>query len=537
MPPSLASRLLFHAQPGQPPPPLLLDPRGVAPELTPEIYDFIALALRAYVSPWWAKITRYDKDLLPQISAVLSHVIRCLDHRLRAQDLPALVFQDVPAILTQHYRDYRNAASKTSTAYAAGGAASLPALFAQLQPHMAVSPDGLLDREYYRQIVDHILRATLPPETYDPEPERIIIREVVVKVLLDDIIPRIVQPWFIQKAILDLIGDPIEPLYITPAVPLKPPAAPAPAPPSNHPFSFHNLIIIVLSALQSFSGMCLALIHGYKQAITTIKLVQQSPPPSPKPAFHTAATAAAAAAPSAVVAAPSVLTAVPNDQLPASANVTSLASVPSTTSSVSSTPPMSTYSTPVATPPPPPGALSSHPKFTYTQHEGPLLRDPHPQQPPPAYAHAPLLLLAEISSSSQRFSSTTLLTTAHMLCASLTPFLDRLLPHMLYQFLSPAFVLNLVRTGKRTLFPNGYPGVQPPDPTLEEQAELRARLVAWRGKGGLALLTPILLGPDPSATLGAALDPLSDAQCNLRLVVFLLDRILVGLFPELSGSA
>ena len=47
MPPSLASRLLFHAQPGQPPPPLLLDPRGVAPELTPEIYDFIALALRA----------------------------------------------------------------------------------------------------------------------------------------------------------------------------------------------------------------------------------------------------------------------------------------------------------------------------------------------------------------------------------------------------------------------------------------------------------------------------------------------------------
>jgi len=46
---------------------------------------------------------------------------------------------------------------------------------------------------------------------------------------------------------------------------------------------------------------------------------------------------------------------------------------------------------------------------------------------------------------------------------------------------------------------------------------------------------PLLLGPDPSTTLGAALDPLSDPQCNLRLAVFFLDRILVGLFPELAG--
>lgn len=51
-----------------------------------------------------------------------------------------------------------------------------------------------------------------------------------------------------------------------------------------------------------------------------------------------------------------------------------------------------------------------------------------------------------------------------------------------------------------------------------------------------ALLSPLLLGPDPAATLGTALDPLSDAQCNLRLAVFLLDRVLFGLFPELAGA-
>ncbi|KAF8973783.1 PXA domain-containing protein [Flammula alnicola] len=507
MAPSLASRLLFHAQPL---PPLLLS-KNVAPELTPEIYDFIALSLRAYVSPWWSKITRYDKDFLPQISTVLSTVIRALDNRVLALDLPPLVFHDIPTIITQHYRDYRNAAAKTSTAYATGGAASLPTLFAHLQPHMAISPEGVIDREYYRQIVDIILKACLPPENYEPDAERIIIREVLVKVLLDDIIPLIIQPWFIQKTILDLLGPQDEPTFIS-----QPVVSPASS--TGHAFSFHTIIVIVLSALQSFSGMCLALIHGYKQAITTIKLVQQSPPPSPKPRF-------------APVPAPTTSPTPSNEQLPPSKLVFATSSTPSTTSSVSSNPGLSTFSTPMSTPlnttqPLPPissTASSSSIQPPQVQHQD--------------YAHAPLLLLAELISAQDRFAATTTLTTMNMLAASMTPFLDKLLPHMLHAFLSPAFILGVVRTAKRTLFPNGYPGPQPPDPTPEEQAELRARLVAWRGKGGLALLTPLLLGPDPSLTLGNALDPLGDAQCNLRLVVFLLDRILVGLFPELGGGS
>lgn len=100
------------------------------------------------------------------------------------------------------------------TAYATGGAASLPALFAHLQPHMAISQEGVIDREYYRQIVDHILKASLPPEDYEPESERIIVREVVVKVLIDDVLPKITQPWFINRSILDLLGNTDEPTYM-----------------------------------------------------------------------------------------------------------------------------------------------------------------------------------------------------------------------------------------------------------------------------------------------------------------------------------
>lgn len=202
---SLARRILFPNHSGELPP--LLATSNTPPELHAELYDFIALALRAYINPWWTKITRYDKEFLPQITRILIIVIRALESRLLALDLPPLLFHDVPIILTQHYRDYRNAASKLSSSYATGGAASLPHLFHHLQPHIALSPDAAIDLQYYRQIVDHILRACLPPEDYEPEAERFIVREVILKVLVEDVIPKITQPWFIQKSILDLLGS------------------------------------------------------------------------------------------------------------------------------------------------------------------------------------------------------------------------------------------------------------------------------------------------------------------------------------------
>ncbi|KAF8912878.1 PXA domain-containing protein [Gymnopilus junonius] len=473
MPPSLASRLLFHSQPA----PQLFNDTNVSPELTPEIYDFIALALRAFVSPWWSKITRYDKDFLPHITAILTKVIHVFVLRLQGVDLPDFFFHDVPVILSQHYRDYRNAAAKTHTAYASGGSTSLSSLFAQLQPHMAISPEGILDKEYYRQIVDHILKVCLPPEDYEPEAEHIIIREVIVKVLIDDVIPKIVQPWFINRTILDLIGPPEEPLYTSYTTPATPTSS-----------TSHNFIVLVLSILQTFSGMCLAFMHSYKQAMTTIKLVQQSPSHTPRPSFT------------------------PHVQSVAEpiAREPSTTSAKSTTSSISSSHNSSTL-------------FSTTPMVPNTpmQHN---------------YAEQPLILLSELVSSQDHFSTSMTFTTISMVASSMTPFLDKLLPHMMYTFLSPTFILNTTRTAKRTLFPNGYPGPSPPIPSPEEQAEWRAKLIAWRGRGSIALFLPLILGDNPSYTLGAALDPISNEHCNLHLVVFLLDRILLALFPELVGS-
>lgn len=205
-PASLARRLLFpHLPPGADLPPLFLSP-ACPPELNDEVHDLIALALRAFVNTWWSKLTRYDKELLPQITAIVTHAIHALERRLLDADLSLLVFGDIPALVTQHYRDHRQAASKASTSYATGGALSLPQLFHQLQPHMAISPDGSIDEEYYRQAFDHILRECLPAEDYAPEVERFIVREILLKVVVKDVIPLISQPWFLQKTILDVLG-------------------------------------------------------------------------------------------------------------------------------------------------------------------------------------------------------------------------------------------------------------------------------------------------------------------------------------------
>ncbi|KAF7306701.1 PXA domain-containing protein [Mycena indigotica] len=483
--PNLAKRLLFPNSTGDIPP--LFSSPNTPPELTAEVYDFIALALRAFVNPWWTKITRYDKQFLPDITRILTHVVRALETRVHGRDLAPLVFRDVPTIVTQHYRDYRNAEAKANSSYASGGALPIPVLFHNLQPHMAVSADGSIDEEYMRQIIDHILKSCLPPEDYAPDPERFVIREIVLKILLKDVIPKITQPWFIHKIILDQLGQ--DDMVLPESRPESPAAS---------PLSFHTLIVVFLSAIQTLSGTCLAMINAYKQAVSTIKRVNQTPtrPPISR----------------------RVSTPLP---VPLSPSISASSSVSSYTPSQDTT-------------------LTSNPP------SAPLTND---------YALPALYLVSEIFSTQARMAASSIMHPLLLLAVSFTPFLDRqvatlpfdasadvvnprLLPYLLMQALSPKLLLTTIRNAKRTLFPNGYPAPPPIDPTLEEQAQMRARLLAYRGKSGWVEthILPLFLGPDPSMTLATAIDPLSSRECNVHLIMLLLDCIIGTLFPELWGQ-
>jgi hypothetical protein len=78
-----------------------------------------------------------------------------------------------------------------------------------------VSVDGKADEVYVRAAVDIVLKACLSPEDWDAEAERYIIREIIVKTVCIDLVPRITQPWFLHSTLLDLLGPPDEPLKVS----------------------------------------------------------------------------------------------------------------------------------------------------------------------------------------------------------------------------------------------------------------------------------------------------------------------------------
>lgn len=212
---SLTKRLLFpHLPPSSPPPPLLQTSSSY-PALDAELYDLIALALRAYINPSWTRITRYDKQLLLELTRVLTSVLRAIEARALAADLSPLLYLDLPTLLAQHCADYRVAARKLGSSYAAAGSASLPVLFHGQQQHVGVSIDGKADEVYVRAAVDIVLKACLSPEDWDAEAGRYLIREVIVKTVCIDLAPRITQPWFLHSTLLDLLGPPDEPLKVS----------------------------------------------------------------------------------------------------------------------------------------------------------------------------------------------------------------------------------------------------------------------------------------------------------------------------------
>lgn len=215
---SLARRLLFPLQsPSQPLPPIFVgaSTRDLAAlnTLNDEIYDFLALALRGFVLPWWSKIIPRDKELLQEITRIVAHLVKELEARLLVADLPSLVARTLPILITQHYLDYRFAQSKQDTSYSSGlhsNSSSLPHLFHSLQPHMAVTADGVIDPNYIRQIIEHIMKTCLPAEDWQAETERNILREIVLKIILGDVFPKLSQPWFLHKSLLELLGLPSE---------------------------------------------------------------------------------------------------------------------------------------------------------------------------------------------------------------------------------------------------------------------------------------------------------------------------------------
>ena len=180
---------------------------------------------------------------------------------------------------------------------------------------------------------------------------------------------------------------------------------------------------MLLSTVQKLSGVSLAIVRAYKQAVSTIKSVNQLPIRKvPPPSNHT--------------------------------------NFDASTSSENSSP----------------DSLSTACESLRAAAQAPSS---------PATVLPLFILFSEIFSTADRLAALIITTILSLITILWTSFLDRLVPHLLMTSLNSAFVLNTTRLAKRILFPNGYPGPPYEDPTLEEQTAIRAKLAAIRPTGVL----------------------------------------------------
>ncbi|KAJ1311602.1 hypothetical protein OPQ81_010079 [Rhizoctonia solani] len=268
VPVSLARRLLFPTlPPAAPLPPIITldlpedDPALV--ELNKELYDFLALALRAFVQTWWGQITPRDKDFMPQITRVITHVIQDIERRASRVDFSNLVLHQIPTLVDLHLNDYRVAAMRIGTAFTnTSPSPTVAGLFHVLQPHVAIKTDRepdapIISEIYLRQLVENILRLSLPPEDWESETERCIVREIVACVVLGNMFKKLAQPWFLHQTILGLLKS-----------------SPSTQPESKESHSrFHVpsvqvLVIFVLSAMQTISSLALSIISTFQYVVT-----------------------------------------------------------------------------------------------------------------------------------------------------------------------------------------------------------------------------------------------------------------------------
>ncbi|WVQ66405.1 uncharacterized protein L199_004585 [Kwoniella botswanensis] len=110
--------------------------------------------------------------------------------------------------------------------------------------------------------------------------------------------------------------------------------------------------------------------------------------------------------------------------------------------------------------------------------------------------------------------------------------LDRLLPHLLKTYiLNPRTSLRLIDMIEKLLFPDGYPGPSPIDPTPQEALDLRLRAERRIDQLIPSYIQRIFF--DTSRGTKVILDPIEDGSCNAHLVGMVLDGLVGTLLPDL----
>lgn len=172
------------------------------------LYHLIALALRAYVLSWYTRISPRDRALLPSInSTVITPLLRPILTSIYhdSSSILNLILLDLPTILHLHITNYRQARHQESL-----DLGSLGDAYHARVPLLSVAKKDetwQLDPLYLTSLADGILKNGLSVDEYGSSVERLMVRELIGRVILGGVGKKLCEAWFWYGLLLRLLSD------------------------------------------------------------------------------------------------------------------------------------------------------------------------------------------------------------------------------------------------------------------------------------------------------------------------------------------
>ncbi|RPB21944.1 hypothetical protein L211DRAFT_811452 [Terfezia boudieri ATCC MYA-4762] len=176
-----------------------------SPGVDVQLYAFLAIVCRDFIFAWYSKITN-DRTFVDEVIKVIAHTTRSLEQRLRQTNLEVLLLDELPALLDNHVRDYRQCVYRHRTALCPH--LSIPEIFHNLQPHPALKSSPESERVYLKLLSSGILATLLPTEDLQSNCERTLIREILSGLVLWNVVDKLSEPWMLYDIITKVLGTP-----------------------------------------------------------------------------------------------------------------------------------------------------------------------------------------------------------------------------------------------------------------------------------------------------------------------------------------
>lgn len=169
-----------------------------ATEVDIQLYALVALLFRTFVHSWYSRITN-DQDFTMELVAIMAHITRTIEMKLKDVNLTTLLLDDIPFLLDEHMNDLRRVRKQLGSSFLPYD--TIDKAFDHVNKHIALDDDPETEQMYYRILGGRLTRLLLPPEDRNSELVKTFVDSLLGDLLLRTITEKLSQPYQIFEII------------------------------------------------------------------------------------------------------------------------------------------------------------------------------------------------------------------------------------------------------------------------------------------------------------------------------------------------